>query len=72
MEPADILLTLPALLNGIQCSNDPRYAVQLDSSMPNVSTPKRPGRRLDTSSNKGERTSQDVEGPTVDGNLADS
>ena len=57
----DIPLILPHPSHVIHCSADPRYAAQMDDTLPNVPTPTRPGDLLDAPSTKESRASRDID-----------
>ena len=59
-EPDALPLTLPPPSHELQGSDDPRYAEQSVSTMPNIPTSKRPGGPLDPSPRKEARASQEL------------
>ena len=64
--------TLPPPFYTIPGTDDPRYTEQLDTFLPEIPFPKRPGAPSDASSKKEARNSRDVEEITMGVNLEDS
>ena len=60
-DPVVLPLTPPPPFSVFQDSDDPRFAVQSVSTLPDIPTSKRPGGPLDTSSNKEAQATQEIE-----------